>query len=257
MRNVINVLVVALIVLFGGALLAVAVSRVRDSAARMDCANNLRQIAISVINYGDTCGRLPSAAMANQDLPPEQRLSWIVDVMPYVESSNLFSQMDKKKGWEAEENRFAALMRLRILQCPGYPERPPVSTLAPTHYVGISGIGTNAVSLPQGDPRAGFFGFERKLTLEDIKGRTGMIMMLAETADATDAWTAAGSPSTRGLEPAGSPYLGPNGQFGGNHRRGIQVVFADGSVRFVEDSIEPEAWEASARIHGAETEGDE
>jgi hypothetical protein len=253
MRNVINALVIVVIVLTGGAIAVVAISRVRGAAARIHCANNLKQMGLSICNYGDTYERLPQAAIPNPDLPTEKRLSWVVDVVPFVESNNLYSKMDKKKGWDAEENRFAALMRLAYLQCPGYPERPPVCTLAPSHYLGICGIGTDAISLPQGHPRAGFFGYERKLTLKDIEGCAGMLMMVAETAEASGAWTAAGAPTARGVEPSGPS----GGHFGGNHRRGVSVVFADASVRFVADSIQQEVWEASARINGPDTAWDE
>jgi hypothetical protein len=39
-------------------------------------------------------------------------------------------------------------------------------------------------------------------------------------------------------------------QFGGNHRRGANVVFADDSIRFVEPSIAPVVWETMATLSG-------
>jgi hypothetical protein len=122
--------------------------------------------------------------MPNPDLPIQKRLSWIVSIVPYVQADILYSKMDKVKGWDAEENRFAALLRLAYLRCPAYPERPPESTLAPTHYLGIPGVGPDAAALPPGDPRAGFFGHERKFTFADIKDRTSDILMVVETGRA-------------------------------------------------------------------------
>jgi prepilin-type processing-associated H-X9-DG protein len=100
------------------------------------------------------------------------------------------------------------------------------------------------------DRRAGFFGYERTFKLEDFKNHAGSILMLAETSQLNGAWTAAGLPTTRGLIPDGSPYMGAGGQFGGNHRHGANVAFADGSVRFVEQSIDPAVWEAMATLSG-------
>ena len=52
----------------------------------------------------------------------------------------------------------------------------------------------------------------------------------------------------RGLSDDGSPYLGRDGQFGGTHSGGLNVGFADGSVRFLKDSIRSEVLEALVKI---------
>ena len=153
--------------------------------------------------------------------------------MPYIEANNIYSKMDKDKDWEAEENRFAALTLIRWFQCPSYPQGTPVSTLVPTDYLGIAGVGADAAALPKGDPRAGFFGYDRKLTPKDIQGRTSTLLEAAETGWAFGSWTAAGPPTVRGLEADGSPYLGRGGQFGGLHREGTNVLTADCSVRLL------------------------
>ncbi len=58
--------------------------------------------------------------------------------------------------------------------------------------------------------------------------------------------------TVRGLDPARPPYIGPNGQFGGNHPGGANVLFADGSARFVSDSIDPKIFEAMSTMAGGE-----
>ena len=250
MRNAVVALLIALILFVMVGLLVPAIVKVREAAARMQCSNNLKQLGLAMHNYNGTFTKFPKAAMPNPDLPLADRLSWIVDSVPYIEANNLFNKMDKEKGWDAEENRFATLMVLKYLQCPGHSDRRPVSTLAPSDYVGIAGIGANAADLPLKDDRAGFFGYERALTVADLNHRGGEILMLAETSQVSGAWTAAGPPTTRGLEPSGPAYLGSGGQFGGNHPHGANTVFADGSVRFVENSIDPALWEAMATIGG-------
>src|SRR5262249_13509256 len=162
------------------------------------------------------------AAEENPDLPLVKRLSWIVDVWPFVEASNIYAKMNHKKGWDAEENRFAALEVVKILRCPAY-AGPPTGTMYPTWYVGISGIGADAIDLPLEDRRAGFFGYDRILKTEGIKNHAGSILMLAETSQVQGSWTAAGWPTARGLIPDESPYIGAGGQFGGNHRNGANV----------------------------------
>jgi prepilin-type processing-associated H-X9-DG protein len=250
MRNAVQALLVALIFLVLATLLGPAILLVRRAADRSQCNNNLKQLGLAIRNYHDTYGKFPRTAALNPDLPPEMRQSWIVDTWPFVEASDLYNRMDHKKAWNAEENRFAALTDLKILQCPGFRGYPPTSTFASTSYVGITGLGANADHLPLEDPRAGFFGYERTIKIEDLHGRAPSIVMLAETMQARGAWTAAGPPTTRGLVPDGSPYFGRNDQFGGTHGHGANVTFADGSVRFIEQSIDPVVWEAMATLGG-------
>jgi prepilin-type processing-associated H-X9-DG protein len=269
-RRMIQVLIVVLILLSCGGIVGPALVQVREAANRAQCTNNLRQLALAIGNYHDCYSAFPAAAedkpsaawhgaaerafptaaKDNPDLPLEKRLSWIVHIWPFVEAGPLYWKMDHKKGWDAEENRFAATEVLpKILICPRY-SALPTRDLLPTCYVGITGIGPDAINLPLEDSRAGFFGYKRILKHEDLKGRVDSTLMLAETSQVHGTWTAAGSPTTRGLIPDGSPYIGAGGQFGGNHRRGANAAFADGSVRFIEQSIDPIAWEAMATLSG-------
>ncbi len=249
MRNVIQLLILVLIGLICGSILTMAIVTVRDAANRSLCTNNLRQLAQGFANYSDQQGMFPTAAEGNPDLPPEKRLSWIVITYPYVEGTNFYNKMDHKKGWDAEENRFAALLHSKILDCPGNVALP-MSSLTPTCYLGITGLGSDAIKLPLEDRRAGFFGYDRILKIEDIKNHAGSILTLAETSQLQGSWTAAGWPTARGLIPDESPYIGAGGQFGGNHRDGANVAFADGSVRFVENNVDSAVWEAMATLSG-------
>ena len=249
MRNVIQILILVLIGLICSGLFTPALVLVRDAADRSRCTNNLQALSLAIENYHGMYSRFPTATEENPDLPPENRLSWIVAVYPFVEANNIYSKMDHKKGWDAEENRFAALFQPKFLDCPGCAALPP-STMTPTCYVGIAGTGTDAINLPLEDRRAGFFGYERTFKRDDFKNHANSILMLVETSQVHGAWTTAGSPTTRGLIPDGSPYIGVGGQFGGNHRRGSNVAFADGSIRFIESSIDPAMWEAMATLSG-------
>jgi prepilin-type processing-associated H-X9-DG protein len=244
--------VIGIILILIGGVLIVAISKVRAAAHRIQCLNNLKQLGLAIHNYHDTYNRFPPAAKPNPNLSPEHRLSWVYCIVPFVESSPLFTKFDGTKAWDAEDNRFAALMTYRITQCPSYPDRPPTSKFYPTHYLGITGVGKNAAELPLEDPKAGFFGYERKVSLKDIKDDHATTLMVMETAWASGAWTAGGPATVRGLDPEGTPYLGVPGQFGGNHPGGANAVFADASVHFLQSSLDPQVVEAMATIAGGE-----
>jgi hypothetical protein len=255
MRSIAQIAIVILmpVVLVGGLLLPAA-SKVRDAARRIECRNNLWQIGLSLHNYCDTFNHFPEAAMPNPDLPSQDRLSWVVAIVPFLECDTLYSKMAKDKSWQAEENRFAALLLYRHVLCPASPEGPPLSTLVPSHYVGIAGIGADAADLSLTDPRAGFFGYERKLTIKNVldSGGTGTLLVVAETGRPEGCWIAAGPSTVRGLEPDGLPYLGVGGQFGGLHRQGTNAVFADASVRFIPNNTSQDVLAALAVLRGRE-----
>jgi prepilin-type processing-associated H-X9-DG protein len=245
MRRLANVIVVVLILVICAGFTVAAIVRVREAAARISCTNNLKQIGQSVYAYGDENGKLPPV-MPNPDLRPEQRLSWIVAIVNYTEATNLYSRMDTAKGWEAEENHFAALMRWRTFECPSFPQGTPVGTLVPTNYIGVAGLRADAATLPKGDPRAGLFGYDREVKPKDIQGRASNLLAVAETGRAEGTWIAAGPPTVRGLEADGSPYLGRGGQFGGLHWHGTNVLMADGSVRSLNDDTAADVLESMA-----------
>jgi hypothetical protein len=235
MRQGIEALVVVLILATCAGLVVPGVVRVREASNQIQCQNNLHQLGIGVANYGDTNNHYPPAAMPNVGLPVESRISWLVDMLPYVEANDIYSRMDKKKGWDAEENRFAALVIFRTFHCPGYPERPPVSTLCPSHYVGIAGFGADSADLPSDDNRAGFFGYGRTLRKKDLARGESQTALATETSAAQGAWTAAGPATVRGFDPN-------TARFGGNHRARCQVVFADGSVRLISAKMSEAEW---------------
>jgi prepilin-type processing-associated H-X9-DG protein len=250
MRRILSVVVLALAVVTGGGLLIAAIGKVREAAARIGCRNNLRQLGIALDNYQAQLTCYPRAALPNAALPPEGRLSWLVALVPYVECDDLYSKLDKEKGWEADENRFAALAPYRTYLCPSLSDTTPVSTPVPSSYVGCAGVGPDAASLPSEDAQAGFFGYDRKLTFADVQRRTSTLLVALETARTEGTWTAAGRPTVRGLDPDGPPYVGNGGQFGGLHSGGANAVFADASVRFVPRNTDPEVLKAMATLQG-------
>jgi prepilin-type processing-associated H-X9-DG protein len=248
MRSTLTVLVPAAAFVVAGGLVLVAIFNVRESASRVRCENNLRQLSIALHMYQDQYGHFPPAAMPNPALPPEKRLSWVLDVLPFVESDQLHSELNRTKSWDAPLNRFAAGLVFGLLQCEGSPVRAVPGRLAPTHYCGIAGVGVDAADLPLDDPRAGFFGYERTLRRADLTRGASQMAVTAETAWPGVPWTAGGPATVRGLDPDGPPYSGIDGQFGGMHRGGAMVLFADGSARHVKRSASRLVWEEMARI---------
>jgi prepilin-type processing-associated H-X9-DG protein len=273
MRGVFKLGIVFFILMMVGGLVFVFIARVRAAADRVACRNNLRSLALALHNYESCYEHFPAATLPNPELPPDQRLGWLVELWPTFMNGGTATIFDRTKAWDAETNcpprwhvrevsedgmrhsyREEVMGEVPILLCRANPARTEPPLPCPTHYLGIAGVGHDAAALPLTDPRAGFFGYDRKLASADIRDGTATTLAIAEALDGGP-WTAGGRATVRGLANDGRPYLGREGQFGSLHIGGGNVLFADGSVRQLAPSVSPQVVEALATIAGHEEVG--
>jgi hypothetical protein len=72
-------------VVFGGLIvgwLVWAVGQAQEASRRAQCVSHLKWIALALQNYHSRYGSLPPGTIPNPHLPPERRLSWVVEVDP-------------------------------------------------------------------------------------------------------------------------------------------------------------------------------
>lgn len=234
------------------ALLLPAVQQAREAARRSQSKNNLKMIGLALHNYHDTFNGFPAGTHPNEDLKPEERLSWHVDLLPYLDQAQLFNQIDFDAAWDAESNARVLALPVPTLLNPGL-SVDPRSKYGLTHYVGLAGLGKDGPMRKVGDPKAGFFAYDRVTRIQDITDGTSNTIAVAEASKDLGAWGAGGRATIRALTQ--KPYInGPDG-LGGVFRGGVQVLFADGRVQFISENIDPAVMEALTTIAGGEAVG--
>jgi len=91
-----DLFVVVAVVFVGACILVPAIQAGRESARRMSCSNNLKQLGLALHNYHAAYSQLPSGSGGtgptpeNDDLSNQRRLSGLVAIMPFVEASPLW-----------------------------------------------------------------------------------------------------------------------------------------------------------------------
>ncbi len=94
--------VIAIIGILIGLLLP-AVQAAREAARRMQCSNNVKQLLLGFHSYADVHGVFPPEAWLSFQNGESQGLGIMGRVLPFLEQSALFSQIDFSKNYEENE----------------------------------------------------------------------------------------------------------------------------------------------------------
>jgi prepilin-type N-terminal cleavage/methylation domain-containing protein/prepilin-type processing-associated H-X9-DG protein len=153
-------------------LLLPAVQAARETARRLQCTNNLKQLALGIHNFHDANKKFPLAFKATDayksgmtDATYGQGISWIAFVLPFIEQSALFSRVNfdiASITTSSDPNSSLAVSnRVDTLYCPSNGSledgrlsgsATPASVARTMNYFGIMGVvvpGSLAATYPK------------------------------------------------------------------------------------------------------------
>ena len=275
--------VIAIIGILIGLLLP-AVQKVRESANRMSCSNNLKQLGIALHLYHDANNSFPAAAI--RGVP--ERQAWVPSVLPFVEQQPLSNSYLFNLAWFDPANQPAVTTPLKIFQCPSTPGGSRFDMFLPSQpacgdYNATTGVSSILVQVgligPTPDLR-GVLVRNARTRFADIIDGTSTTILLGEDAGRPQLWNA-GSPvpdgyiwgggwadshgpfavsgsSTDGSIARGGPCAincTNATEFYAFHPGGANAVFADGSVRLLSASINISVLAALTTRAGGEVVG--
>jgi Protein of unknown function (DUF1559) len=210
--------------------------------------------------------RAPSAERGI-DWYPDQRLSWMVELLPYLGDGEYKDlTIDPDKSWNEGSNLLAAQVLVPQFLSPGDPKSAHVhypgriGSFAATRFVGVAGLGLDAATYPAGDPalvkKLGVFGYNRVTKQEDIRDDPeSTIAMLQVPSGQIMPWLAGGGSTLRGIS-EGDDALKPFICVDYKGKKGTFAVMCDGKVRFIPEDMKPATFRALCTIAGGERTDD-
>ncbi|MEM7783753.1 MAG: DUF1559 domain-containing protein [Planctomycetota bacterium] len=202
-----------------------AVQQTRAAARRTSSMNNSRQMLLAMLNFESANGSFP--AQASYDANGKPLLSWRVHILPFIEQQALYEEFHLDEPWDSPHNRKL------ISRMPMAYQSPSVASMGDgkTVYLGLSGDGMA-------------FGKDARNLRDFTDGTSNSIVMVEVDPSASVIWTKPEdfTPNSRD----------PRRGLGSVNPGGFIATFADGSVRFISNSIDPEVLKGMMTISGGE-----
>jgi prepilin-type N-terminal cleavage/methylation domain-containing protein/prepilin-type processing-associated H-X9-DG protein len=286
--TLVELLVVIAIIGILIALLLPAIQAARAAARRSGCQNNLKQLGLALQNYHAAKKVFPPGGRKHST-SGKIGISWRALILPQLEESSLHEQLGLRPDGGAT-NMLAAEKELpKVFACPA--AEPSEDIDKRSNYWGVCGAARNNERIDLEDMICGdlftngmFFPDSKTKTAKITDGTSHTLAVGERVYSVVRSWptgvTWVGTPPTRicseaannirypinashaqfgyyvadGKAPPTGPFsiLGNDLFFGSNHSGGANFCFADGSVHYLNDTIDFTIYEDLATIAGQE-----
>ena len=258
--TLIELLVVIAIIAILIALLLPAVQQAREAARRTQCKNNLMQLGIAFHNYDMAFEMLPPGCVNPtgpiHHVPEGYHMSWTVQILPMMEQSNLFSNINFNEGAYGPANGTTKATRIPSFLCPSDGGNMSVSSV---NYaacfsgedVAIDSLNSGVMFLNSsigyqqirdGASNTILVGEKRIVSgINDLGWMSGTLATLRNTGvPINGGWDVGGNSRVRGAgsAPLPAPSDTATSGYSSFHTGGAQSLLADGSVRFLSENID-------------------
>jgi len=183
---------------------------------RMHSLSHLKQMGLALHNYHSVWGAFPPGASFDRWGQPLH--GWQSMLLASLDQTSIYNQINFQVAWNGAQNR-------KIFQSQLFEYNNPGGT--PVAQKNAAGY---AFSHYAGNIRV--LGGDKSLRVDDFKDGTAQTIMAGEVATGFKPW---GDP-LNWRDPALGVNRSPEG-FGSTYQEGAQFLFADGSVRFIKNSV--------------------
>ncbi len=176
--TLVELLVVIAIIGILVALLLPAVQAAREAARRMQCVNNLSQLALAMQNYEMAFRTYPPGTVNEtgpiKNIPEGYHHNWISQLLPYFEEQVTYNHIDFNVGVYDAENEPVRQVAIEVLHCPsaGHDNRE----IWLTNYAGCH----NDLEAPIDTDNAGVFFLNSSIRPKDITDGTSHTLFIGE-----------------------------------------------------------------------------
>lgn len=208
-------------------------TRSGEAMRRSQSRNNIHNIGLACLNYHDVSKTFPPGGTFDESGQPLH--SWLTLLLPFLDERSLFERIALNDPWDDPRNTEVYRTRIKVYSNPGVKgdasQGDPLM-YASSHYAANGWV----------------VGGQAGLKIADIRDGAATTLLAGEVASRFKPW---GDP-TNWRDPQLGINKSPNG-FGGPFKGGSQFTFADGSARFLSETIAPQVLRALSTPAGGET----
>jgi prepilin-type N-terminal cleavage/methylation domain-containing protein/prepilin-type processing-associated H-X9-DG protein len=267
--TLIELLVVIAIIALLISLLLPAVQQAREAARRSQCKNNLKQSGVALHNYHSSHNMFPPGYVAGASFPATANgWGWCAQLLPYLDQAPLYQSINFQLPIENTANLSLLSKTIPVMLCPSdltgsgqfvisdASNNSIVPSAAASSYAATVGDDSSEADAMSGN---GVFYRNSSTRIGDIVDGTTTTVLIGERAFAYVKGTWSGAPNNAivkagqlnqwAFATAASPVFvqvhnnwiniltdsdGGLDDFSSMHAGGVQLLFADGSVRFIQ-----------------------